>query len=122
MKNIHAKIRCLRVQKGYSQEYMALSMGLSQKQYGRLENGESKLTIDHLGKICETLGIDPADLFDSEIYQESHNQQGGNANIAYLVVNEMSEKLIESYERRLADKDEEIRFLRSLLTGDSAVK
>lgn len=114
MNQIQHKIRSIRAQKGYSQEYMALNMGLSQKQYGRLETGESKLTIDHLGKICDILGVEPQDLFDG-IHQESHNQQGGNANIAYMVVNEMSERIIEQYEKRLKDKDDEIAFLRSLL-------
>ena len=122
MYKIQDKIRGLRAQKGYSQEYMAINMGMSQKQYGRLENGESKLTIDHLSKICEMLGIEPAELFEGDIHQESHNQTGGNANIAYMVVNEMSEKLIEQFEQRLKDKDDEIKFLRSLLSNSRSDK
>ena len=47
---IHSKLRNARTQKGYSQEYMTDSLGISQKQYSRLENGESGITLDYLGK------------------------------------------------------------------------
>ena len=38
---VHSKLRNARTQKGYTQEYMADSLGISQKQYNRLENGEN---------------------------------------------------------------------------------
>ena len=114
---IHSKLRNARTQKGYTQEYMADSLGISQKQYSRLENGESGITLDYLEKICSKLEINPQDLFAGEVKQENQNQSGGFANSAYLIVNEFSEKLIEQYEKRLKDKDDEICFLRSLLAG-----
>ena len=114
---IHVKLRNARTQKGYTQEYMADSLGISQKQYSRLENGESGITLDYLEKMCEKLEINPQDLFTCEIKQENQNQSGGFANSAYLIINEFSEKLIEQYEKRLKDKDAEIVFLRSLLAG-----
>ena len=116
---VHSKLRNVRTQKGYTQEYMADSLGISQKQYSRLENGESGITLDYLEKICKKLEINPQDLFAYEIKQENQNQSGGLANSAYLIVNEFSEKLIEQYEKRLKDKDDEICFLRSLLSGKS---
>jgi len=113
----HSKLRNVRTQKGYTQEYMADCLGISQKQYSRLENGESGITLDYLEKICNKLEINPQDLFACEVKQENQNQSGGLANSAYLIVNEFSEKLIEQYEKRLKDKDDEICFLRSLLSG-----
>ena len=113
---IHSKLRNARTQKGYTQEYMADSLGISQKQYSRLENGESGITLDYLEKICKQLEINPQDLFACDVKQENQNQSGGLANSAYLIVNEFSEKLIEQYEKRLKDKDDEICFLRSLLS------
>jgi len=118
---IHSKLRNARTQKGYSQEYMVDSLGISQKQYSRLENGESGIRLDYLEKICEKLEINPQDLFAGEVKQENQNQSGGFANSAYLIVNEFSEKLIEQYEKRLKDKDDEISFLRSLLSGKTVV-
>ena len=113
---IHSKLRNARTQKGYTQEYMAEGLGISQKQYSRIENGESGITFDYLEKICEKLEINPQDLFTCEIKQESQNQSGGFAN-AYLLINEFPEKLIEQYEKRLKAQEEEISFLRSLLVG-----
>jgi len=114
---VHSKLRNVRTQKGYTQEYMADSLGISQKQYSRLENGESGITLDYLEKICKKLEINPQDLFACDVKQENHNQSGGFANSAYLIVNEFSEKLIVQYEKRIRDKDDEIVFLRSLLSG-----
>ena len=118
---IHSKLRNARNQKGYSQEYMADCLGISQKQYSRLENGDSGITLDYLEKICKKLEINPQDLFTCEVKQENQNQSGGYANSAYLIVNEFSEKLIEQYEKRLKDKDNEICFLRSLLSEQTLV-
>ena len=117
---LHSKLRNARTQKGYTQEYMAESLGISQKQYSRLENGDSGMTIDYLESICKKLEINPQDLFACEVKQENQNQTGGFANAAYLIVNEFSEKLIEQYEKRLKDKDDEISFLRSLLALKNA--
>ena len=90
---VHSKLRNARTQKGYTQEYMADSLGISQKQYSRLENGESGITLDYLEKICEKLEINPQDLFACEIKQENQNQSGGFANSAYLIINEFCRKV-----------------------------
>lgn len=115
MASTHSKIRNIRNNKGFSQENMADALGISQRQYGRLENGESELTLQYIEKICEVLKINPSELFANDINQENTNQSGGFANSAYLIINEFSEKLVEQYEQRLKDKDNEICFLRSLL-------
>ena len=115
MTKIQHKLRNVRNQKGFTQEYMAESLGISQKQYSRLENGSSEMTLNYLQKICDKLEIKPQDLFDCDIKQENNNQSGGLANSAYLIVNEFSEKLIEQYELRLKDKDEQIALLKSML-------
>jgi transcriptional regulator with XRE-family HTH domain len=113
MKPIHSKLRAVRTTKGYSQEYMADTLGISQRQYSRLENGQSEITLKYLDKICKELEIEPKELFANEIKQENSNQSGGNANAAYVIINEMSEKLIEQYELRLKEKDETIALLKT---------
>ncbi|MDR1763354.1 MAG: helix-turn-helix transcriptional regulator [Dysgonamonadaceae bacterium] len=115
MSIIHTKLRNARLQKGFTQDYMAACLGISQKQYSRLENDNSGLTLDYLEKICKELEIDPQDLFTNDIKQENNNQQGGYSNSAYLIVNQFSEKLVEQYEKRLQEKDDEIKYLRSLI-------
>jgi transcriptional regulator with XRE-family HTH domain len=52
------KIRFIRVYKGYSQEYMAYKLGISQRAYSKIERGETKLTLYRLNQICKLLEID----------------------------------------------------------------
>jgi transcriptional regulator with XRE-family HTH domain len=50
------KIRQLRLQRGFSQEAMADSLGLSTTAYGDLERGKTDLTLSRLGQIADALG------------------------------------------------------------------
>lgn len=58
------KIRILRRNREYSQEYMAFMLHISQNAYSRLENGKTPLTIDRLCEICNILKASPAELMD----------------------------------------------------------
>ncbi len=63
-------IRRLREQKGYSQEYMALCLGMSQNNYSKLELGKNKLTVEQLERIASVLEIGPKELHDHK--DENH--------------------------------------------------
>ena len=43
--------------KGYSQEYMAFRLDISQNAYSKLERGETKLTVRRFYEIAEILEI-----------------------------------------------------------------
>lgn len=51
------RIRQLRQNKGYSQEYLAHAAGLSSNFVGQLERNEKKPTTDTLARICDALGV-----------------------------------------------------------------
>ncbi len=51
--NASEKLRKLRIEKGYSQEYMAAKLGLSQSAYSKIERGKTKLTIERLERLSE---------------------------------------------------------------------
>lgn len=59
MKKIISRIRTLREMKGFSQEYMAEKMNISQKTYSRLESGKTKLDCERLKKISTLLETSP---------------------------------------------------------------
>ncbi len=108
------KIRRIRNEKGFSQDYMSIQLGISQKTYRRIENGESKIDIDRLQAISKILEVDPMELIDKEempIFNNFH-QQGGNANIYVQALSEKEKKL---YDDRLKHLESEILFLRDLL-------
>jgi len=58
MKTIINKIRSIRIQKGYTQEYMSIQLGITQKTYRRLENGNGKIDFKRLQKISKILEIE----------------------------------------------------------------
>ena len=51
--NIGIKLRKLRMQNGYSQEYLAEVLEVSQKTYSNMENDKSSISIDTLKKIAQ---------------------------------------------------------------------
>lgn len=63
---IAVKIRVIRRNREYSQEYMAILLNISQNAYSRLENGKTPITIDRLYQICSILGINPRDLLEND--------------------------------------------------------
>lgn len=63
---VAVKIRTLRRNREYSQEYMALLLNISQNAYSRLENGKTPITIDRLYQISTILQTNPASLLDAE--------------------------------------------------------
>jgi transcriptional regulator with XRE-family HTH domain len=74
------KIRIFRQIKGYSQEAMAESLGISHTAYAKMERGESKITEEKLLKIATMLEVDTEDLknFDEKmIFKNCTNSQFG---------------------------------------------
>ncbi|HEU4496561.1 MAG TPA: helix-turn-helix transcriptional regulator [Flavobacterium sp.] len=60
------KIRIARIVKGYSQEYIAQKLKITQSQYSRLENGTNKISKENLERVCSILELTRSDLvFDS---------------------------------------------------------
>lgn len=52
-------IRQIRMQKGFSQEYVAHFLKISQSKYSRLENGSTIFDVPTLGELVKCLDIDP---------------------------------------------------------------
>lgn len=59
---IAEKIRKLREVKGYKQETMAKRMGLTTNGYGKIERGESSITLDRLEQIAQVLEVSTLDI------------------------------------------------------------
>ncbi len=126
MNSIGLNIRRIREQKGVSQEYVASRLDISQASYARLESEETKITVERLLKISEILETDITEFFNASKLniQTQHNYEGsyGNGYIQNLVIEnkETMQKLVESYEVRLKEKDELITHLKTLI-GDKQI-
>lgn len=66
VKCILQRLRKVRLINGYSQEYLGLELGISTKAYSKIENGESKLTVERYLEICKLLNINPGELFSGD--------------------------------------------------------
>ena len=58
MNDIREKIRIARVTKGYSQNYMAVQLNISQRAYCKIECGKTKLSLRRFLVIVHILEID----------------------------------------------------------------
>ena len=70
-KTINEKIRLLRLEKNYTQEYVAAQLELSQSYYGRIENGKRTISVDCLMKILSVLDVDYNTFFNDVNYKQS---------------------------------------------------
>jgi len=60
------KLRTLREIKGYSQEYVANEIDISQRTYSKIENGLAKIDIERLQKIANVLEVDLVNILDEK--------------------------------------------------------
>ena len=58
MKIVLCNIKKRREELGYSQEYMASVLEISQSAYSKIEAGKSELSLSHIITICRTLETD----------------------------------------------------------------
>jgi transcriptional regulator with XRE-family HTH domain len=110
------KLKKLRKNKNFSQEEMADYLNISQSAYARMESGESHSWASHINDICRVFEISPEELVKSESVVINNNQQGGSSNNA-IVIDQLSEKLIEQYEERIKELKEVIENLKANKKG-----
>ena len=119
MNNIVSNIKRIREQKGYSQDFMSIQLDMTQASYSRLENQESKLTLDRLQKIADILETDIPTLSDSSklTIQNQTNNDGSFGYVENLhnENKETTKKLIETLENENQHLKNEIEFLRSFV-------
>ncbi len=110
---IGKKLRTLRAERGFTQEKMADLLSIPQASYSNLENNKGRIDLKTIQKIAEIYEMDVIDLLKEEGL--SFNQKNKKGDNNGLVINKLSDKLIEQYEIRLKEKDEVIADLKQLI-------
>ncbi|NCD68648.1 helix-turn-helix domain-containing protein [Mucilaginibacter agri] len=64
IKNIASNIRRIRESKGYTQEYLAMKLGISQNAYSKIELGYTKITLERLFHISKIIEVEVAKLME----------------------------------------------------------
>lgn len=58
MEHLTYNIRNIREKLGYSQEYMAMKLGIGQNGYSKIELGYTRITVERLFEIAKVLNTD----------------------------------------------------------------
>jgi transcriptional regulator with XRE-family HTH domain len=66
LKSIAHKIRQKREEQNLTQDFIADTLGISQRAYSKLESGETRLRVEHLIQLSEILKTNLADLVSDE--------------------------------------------------------
>ncbi|GGM90501.1 hypothetical protein GCM10010967_24420 [Dyadobacter beijingensis] len=66
VRSVALNIRKIREYRDYTQEYLAMKLGISQNAYSKIELGYTRITLERLIQIAQILGVDSADLFHAD--------------------------------------------------------
>ncbi|MDI5896610.1 helix-turn-helix domain-containing protein [Flavobacterium yafengii] len=113
--NIGDKIRKVRELKGFTQDFMAGKLEMSQRAYSKIENNDIKLDWGRIEDISKILQIEPTDLvsFDDSLVFNNCTQSGKNN--TNTIHNNFPAELKKSYEDRIEHLETEVLFLRGML-------
>lgn len=113
------KIRKIRELRGYTEEYLAHRLGMSQNNFSKIELGKVTLSLERIEEIAKVLDIDPIKLieFDESLIFNNNNQSGGNA--ANVINQILSDKVVEQYEKRITGLEKEIEFLKMIIQNQN---
>jgi transcriptional regulator with XRE-family HTH domain len=118
----------LRLNHNFTQEYLALNLGISQKSYSNLETGVKKITINLVNKIAICYQIRPIDLVgklvetspelidsikkEQPLKTEMEIHHGVNDSLQMELIKTLNHR-IEDLQRIIALKDEEIKRMKT---------
>lgn len=109
-------IKTIRKSKGISHEAMAANLGISQATYTKIEQEETKLTVERLQNIADILGVSIGELLEPES-QLQHRETQLSEFVAEVSLQKMESLYQENrriYEQLIACKNEQIALLRGL--------
>ena len=124
MEEILQQIKDTRNIKGFSHEYMANELKMSTSAYRKIENNETKLTVERLFQIAEILQTPVNKILGSKasnvFYQ--NNYDGGTFGVGVQDIEtyyhqenkETTQKLMQIMEQEIAHLREEVVFLREI--------
>lgn len=113
--NYHDKIRRVREFRGYTQEYMAQQLDITQRSYSSVENGKTQLTVERLMEICKILDVSVMEILELEssvTFNNNFNNHASHNKGNLIFKKDDFEEQRKLYERIIQMKDDEIRRLR----------
>ncbi len=115
---IGEKIRKIRTLKGFSQEYIAEQLKISQVAYSDIENNKTKLSLQRLENLSEIFDVSITDIlaFDEKhIFNNTFNNSSKGSYNVQKVINENFNNERIAYMEEIKFLREQILYLRSKL-------
>ena len=127
MENVLKRIIELRKRRGYSLENMATELNISDSAYRKIENSQSKLSLDRFLQIANILNVPISDLIDEKSHREYNQTNSSTGTFIghqefenyYQENKEITQKLVNSLEANIKHLEEEVIFLRDQLKAKS---
>jgi len=114
MAKVGKRIRKCRERLGYSQEYMASQLEITQSSYAKLENEQVKLSVGRIKQIAQLLETSVHELLNDKT-ENTFSIFDNEYAVGQKIVENMYVTNKELYEKIIKDKDDEIAFLRKQL-------
>lgn len=115
---IGEKLRSIRKLKGFSQDYLADQLNISQVTYSQIENNKTKLNLDRLEDICAILDVTLEDLLsfdEKQIFNNSFKDSSSGFFNVQKVITESFDNERKIYNDKIQFLKDEIRYLRNKL-------
>lgn len=116
-----AKIKAFRMMRGFSQDYMADRLEVTQATYSKIEGNKQKATSEQLDKIAKELGVTIADITSNEpimiLNQASNHGAQGHIENFYADQKELYQKLISSKDDEINNLKEVIQSLKDVIAS-----
>jgi transcriptional regulator with XRE-family HTH domain len=123
METVLTKIRDKRKEKGFSLENMADELHISPSAYRKIEDNQSKLSVERMIQIATILEMPPSELLGDQnprIYQQTNRDNGtviGHQEFEnyYQENKEITQSLVASLKDEISHIKSEIEFLRGIV-------
>lgn len=119
--NMSETIRIIRESKGYSQEFMASRLKITQQAYSKMEKQSESMTLNRLKDVAHILNVPFLTLLGEEnmYFMQNINQQGGQAATKLILQNQDSSS---DHNELIKSLQAEVEFLRALVLKQQAGK
>lgn len=124
MINVAQKLRFIRELYNYTQEYIAMELGISQTSYCKIESGQTRLTLERLEKLASIFQLQVSELLsqDDSIIIQKWRESWGKAqkkNETSVQLESINQSESESNQQELFQLvrhlETEVSFLRDML-------
>jgi transcriptional regulator with XRE-family HTH domain len=115
---IGEKIRKIRTLKGFSQEYMAVQLGISQTGYSDLEKEKTKLSMERIEDIAKIFAMEIQDILsfdEKQVFNNTFTESSKGFFNVKKYINESFEHERNLYTEQIITLKEEVQYLRKKL-------